>query len=119
MNKLFASALVLAFLAGCATRGANYIPLADLKYKDQTRYYQDVNECQQYARQSADPGETAVAGAVVGALIGAAIAPRGHRNRAAAYGAGIGAISGGAQASETQEVIVKRCLAGRGYNVLN
>ena len=43
----------------------------------------------------------------------------GYRNEPAGYGATVGAISGGAQANETQEVIIKRCLAGRGYNVLN
>lgn len=105
--------------AGCATRGANYVPLVDTKYKDQAVLQQDVAECQAYARTTLDAAQGAAAGALIGALLGAALAPRGYRNNTAAYGAGFGAVSGGLAANETQETITKRCLMGRGYNVLN
>ncbi len=111
--------LLLLVLAGCATRGANYVPLVDMKNRHPAAFNQDVIECQQYAKQSLDAAGGAVAGAIIGALIGTALSPRGYRNEMAGYGATAGAISGGAQANETQEVIIKRCLAGRGYNVLN
>ncbi len=117
--KTLMLALVILALAGCATRGANYVPLVDMKNRDPTAFNQDVIECQQYAKQRLDAAGGAVAGAIIGALIGTALSPRGYRNEMAGYGATAGAISGGAQANETQEVIIKRCLAGRGYNVLN
>ena len=119
MKRIVLTALVVALTAGCATRGANYVPLVDMKDRDTATFNQDVTECQQYAKQRLDAAGGAVAGALIGALIGAALSPRGYRNEVAGYGATAGAISGGAQANETQEVIIKRCLAGRGYNVLN
>lgn len=119
MRKVITTALAVVLLAGCATRGANYVPLVDMKNHDPAAFNQDISECQQYAKQRLDAAGGAVAGALIGALIGAALSPRGYRNEVAGYGATAGAISGGAQANETQEVIVKRCLMGRGYNVLS
>lgn len=119
MKKILAFVCSSMMLAGCATRGANYVPLVDMKNRDPVTFNQDVMECQQYAKQRLDAAGGAVAGALIGALIGTALSPRGYRNEVAGYGATAGAISGGAQANETQEVIIKRCLAGRGYNVLN
>ncbi len=119
MKKCIAVALVVTILTGCATRGANYVPLVDMKIRDSAAFNQDVMECQQYAKQSLDAASGAVAGAIIGALIGTALSTRGYRNEAAGYGATVGAISGGVHANDTQESIVKRCLAGRGYNVLN
>lgn len=104
-------------LSGCATRGAGYSPVVDMQGKDQTAYATDLSDCQAYARR-VDPAARAMAGAIVGALLGAAIAPRGYRNNTAGYGGVFGATAGGAQGVESQEVIIKRCLAGRGYNVL-
>ena len=89
------------------------------KGKDAALLNQDLAECQQFAKQRADAASGAVAGALVGALIGAVLAPRGYRNSTAGYGAGAGALGGGVSANQTQESIVKRCLAGRGYSVLN
>jgi uncharacterized protein YcfJ len=119
MKILITTALTVVLLGGCATRGANYVPLVDMKGRSPDMINQDIMECQQYAKQRLDAAGGAVAGAIIGALIGTALSPRGYRNEMAGYGATAGAISGGAQANETQEVIIKRCLAGRGYNVLN
>jgi len=117
--KTLTIALLMLTLAGCATRGANYVPVVDTKYKDPAALQNDTRECQQYALQRANAEQGAVVGALVGALLGAALAPRGHRNYVAGQGAIIGGVGGAASANETQEVIIKRCLAGRGYNVLN
>lgn len=119
MKKTIIAILSIAVLAGCATRGANYVPLVDMKNKDQQQFDTDVKECQAYAKQRMDAADGAVAGAVAGALLGALIAPRGFRNELAGRSALIGAAGGAAGASDTQETITKRCLAGRGYNVLN
>ena len=119
MKMTVSTILVLATLTGCATRGANYVPLVDMKGKEQQQFNTDVSECQVYAKQRMDAADGAVAGAVVGALLGALIAPRGYRNELAGRAAIAGAAGGAAGANETQETITKRCLAGRGYNVLN
>lgn len=128
-HRLIAAALAAFILAGCASapRGADYVPLVDLRGKDAAQLATDTAECQVYARQTMDAAEGAVtgaiAGAIVGALLGAALAQHGYRNDWAAHGAAFGAIGGGAsgavQANDTQESITKRCLAGRGYSVLN
>ena len=119
MNRTATSLVCLFILSGCATRGANYVPLVDMKGKDQQAFNTDVVECQSYAKQRIDAAQGAVAGAVVGALLGALIAPRGYRNNVAGQTAVAGAAGGAVGANDTQETITKRCLAGRGYNVLN
>ena len=119
MKLAIAIVLCLSLITGCATRGAAYVPIVDLKGKNQAEFYQDVQECQVYAKQTVDAAQGAVAGAVAGALIGALLAPRGYRNNVAGRTAVLGAAGGAASATENQETITKRCLAGRGYNVLS
>lgn len=121
MKRVIVSVVAVSFLAGCATnpRGAGYVPLVDMKGHNEEQFAVDVRECQAYARQRMDAAQGAMAGAVAGALLGALLAPRGHRNYVASRTATVGAVSGGLAANENQETITKRCLAGRGYNVLN
>ena len=117
-----AAALAAALiLSACATppRGAAYTPLVDLQGHSPERLASDTAECQAYARQRMDAAQGALAGAAVGALLGAFLAPRGYRNEVAGKAAGLGALSGAVQATDTQESVTKRCLAGRGYSVLN
>lgn len=119
MKKLVIAAVSVALLAGCATRGANYVPLVDMKGKDYDTFDTDVKECQAYAKQRMDGAQGALAGAILGAALGAALAPRGYRNQVAGHGAAAGALTGGIAATDNQETITRRCLFGRGYNVLN
>ena len=120
MKKLITVALITTILCGCATRGANYIPLVDTKGKDATTLDRDTTECQHYATQRIDAASGALVGAIAGALLGAALgAGTRYRNNFAQQGAIAGGVGGGFEANQTQESIIKRCLAGRGYNVLN
>lgn len=112
-------ALVGILLTGCATRGAGYVPLVDMQGQSEVRFQSDLRECQAYATQRLDAAQGAMAGALLGAILGAAIAPRGYRGNVAGHGAAVGAIGGAGAATDNQETIIKRCLAGRGYNVLN
>ena len=105
-------------VAGCATRGGGFVPPTDLKGRDETEFAADVAECQAYARGAPDAATGAIAGALLGALLGAALAPAGHRNDLAGYGATMGALSGGTAAGGSQENIIRRCLVGRGWAVL-
>jgi hypothetical protein len=104
-------------LAGCSgARG----PIVDTKGVDMARYQQDLAECEAYAEQVSTGravGKGAAGGAVVGAAIGAISGGSGTR------GAGVGAVAGGAQsargAEREQAQVVRNCLRGRGYKVLN
>ena len=123
MNKLFAlcSFVVIAAL-GCA--GANVRPLVDMKGVNDAAYEKDLQECQAYAKEQSGMGETAAkgagAGAVVGGLLG--LVTGGNTTgivQAAGAGAVIGAAGGAFTGNQGQEAVVKRCLSGRGYKVLN
>jgi outer membrane lipoprotein SlyB len=119
-SRTVCTLVTVGLVAGCATtRGSSYVPLVDMQGKDDATFQTDTRQCQGYAKQRMDAAEGAAAGAVAGALLGALLAPRGYRGYVGARVAGAGAIAGGVQANDTQETIVKRCLAGRGYNVLN
>lgn len=107
-------------LAGCTTTDEIII---DRKGVDMARYAADKAECEQYAAE-VRTGEKAVRGAASGAVVGGAIGGiAGDSSEAAARGAGVGAVTGTARGiaqGERERVrVVKQCLRGRGYRVLN
>ena len=112
-------ALITVALSACATSGARYVPVVDLRGHSQAQYAADLSKCQQYATQRMDAAQGALIGAIGSAILGAVVSPRGYRNEVAGKAALLGAGVGAAGANETQETIIKRCLAGRGYNVLS
>lgn len=129
---LLVAALIAA--SACSTEGVNtitnrgldYRPIVDMKGVDHIAYQTDLMECKAYAAQIKG-GESALAGALIGAAAGAAIgaavgAPYGQAGYGAATGATAGGFGGGARgavsATLSQEQVVRRCLMGRGYNVL-
>lgn len=116
--NLILAIAVSASLLGCATRGANYMPLVDLDGKDINKYTKDVADCQVYARQKADAASGAAAGALIFAVLGAVVAAKGYRNEVAGRTALLGAAYGAGEAVQSQEEVTKRCMSGRGWNVL-
>lgn len=123
INRSVGVAVLLSVLAGCANTGANYRPIVDTKgIGDMTRYESDLRECQLFATQTAGAGEGAMAGALAGAALGALLAAaagsRYSRNQHAGVGAVAGAAAGAGQGETDQRTIIRRCMAGRGYNVL-
>ena len=123
VNKLFPLSLFVVIVAlGCA--GADVRPLVDMKGVNDAAYEKDLQECQAYAKEQSGMGETAAkgagAGAVVGGLLG--LVTGGNTTgivQAAGAGAVIGAAGGAFTGNQGQEAVVKRCLSGRGYKVLN
>ena len=118
MNRLpiWMTLLVVIALTGCARQRV----IVDTKGVNMQQYQQDLSECQEYAKQvDSKVGAGAVVGAVIGGGIGAVL----DGSTGAAKGAGVGAITGTAKgASGTQREkskVVKNCMRGRGYNVLN
>lgn len=122
INKTLALVTLGLIVSACANTGANYRPIIDSKGIDFNRYEADLKECQSYAQQTADAGQSAAAGALVGALLGAAIShaagSRYDHGAAARVGAVSGAAGAGVEGETNQRNIIRKCLAGRGYHVL-
>lgn len=111
---IIAAAVLMAACAGPAFR-----PMVDGS-TGPNNYEQDLSECQAYARQIAGPGDRAVFGAILGALLGAAIGHKsGIQREIIVTGAAGGALSGAAQGEMSQANVIRRCMRGRGYSVLN
>jgi hypothetical protein len=116
---LVASIAALGLLSGCAT----YRPVVDMRdVTDHGQYERDLADCQNYAAP-VSPGASAGAGAIFGALLGAALgAAVGDHSvalDAARFGAVEGAVVGGTSGAATQVQIVRNCMSGRGYLVLD
>jgi len=116
MRKCLGLIAAVALLAACTTTDEIII---DKKGVDMSRYDQDLAECRSYGTEVQTDKKVvkgAASGAVVGGLIGAITGDAGKA-------AGVGAVGGGAKGAsqgEREELqVVKRCLRGRGYNVLN
>jgi hypothetical protein len=114
--KISISACALAFITACSSHPE---PIIDSKGVDMTVYEADLAECSQYADQI-DPKQGVAKGAAGGAVVGAATgAISGDAGRGAGYGSIWGATSSGLDADRDKQMVVKRCLRGRGYKVLN
>jgi hypothetical protein len=123
MKKLFAlCSLVVITAVGCA--GADVRPIVDMKGVNEAAYEKDLQECQTYAKEQSGMGGTAAKGAGAGAVVGGLLGlVTGGNTTGIVQAAGAGAVIGGAggafTGNQAQEAVVKRCLGGRGYKVLN
>ena len=123
MKKTLTITLAAAILVGCAAPMHQYQPLID-GGTDTEQYQRDLQDCRAYAMTKPSAENSAAAGAIFGALAGVAILALGGgrtrlRNEAAGVGALIGGVEGYNNGAQGQQGIVKRCLAGRGYKVLD
>lgn len=117
-------AAAMLSLLGCAEMGSNVQPIIDTKGVNMNKYEQDLQECQSIATQQLGVVPVAVKGAGAGAAIGGLVGLVAGGNktniiRDAGVGAVIGSATGAHSGNESQEQVVKRCLIGRGYKVLN
>ncbi len=112
------AALVLfALLAACSSAPG---PIVDTKGVNMTRYHEDLDDCEAYADQvriEQGVAKGAAAGGAVGAAAGAIL------GESVGEWAGVGAVAGGAKSGirgdQEKSQVVKRCMRGRGYKVLN
>ncbi|MFD1216480.1 MULTISPECIES: glycine zipper family protein [Microbulbifer] len=129
LKTLAAVGLSAATLFGCAAQqeqvpGAGNVVI-DTYGVNMRQYQLDLADCKgmsMAARNSA--GSRAFARGAGGALVGGALgAIIGDTSSAAAAAAGagalIGGVSGAGSAHSEQNYIVRNCLRGRGYRVLN
>jgi outer membrane lipoprotein SlyB len=120
-TNIFTITISALLVAGCANTGANYRPLIDSKNLDLNRYEADLVECQRYAEQKGGAGEKAAIGAGAGAVLGGVLAAVGNGDKGSSsrMGGVMGAVSGATTGEQGQRTIIKRCLVGRGYKVLD
>jgi outer membrane lipoprotein SlyB len=123
-------AVIIIFLAGCATQSPVLYPNEHLKNVGEARAQSDIVECSRLAESyvKANPGAKVVGGTIVGgaggALVGGAVgAITGHIGRGAVVGGVAGATSGlvrgiykASQPSPVYKAFVNRCLKEKGYD---
>ncbi len=124
--RMFAAvtlALALGLAGGCANRqGSSGAVIIDTQGVDMVAYQRDYADCQGYAGQ-VNTGQRAATQAVGGAVVGGAVGAIAGNSNTAQRGAGIGGLLGlfrGASSGEQEKRrVLRNCLIGRGYRVLN
>ena len=117
---------ICAAIVGCATTGQTgmgYTPIVDLRADQQASYQADLSACTSFANQRLSAGQGAAGGAIFGAILGGLLGAALGNGRLAADMAIVGGVtaagSGAAAAEGTQRDIIRRCLANRGYAILD
>ena len=129
MKGLLLILLVLA-VTGCShnhhRHGSNQASggniIIDNKGVDLYQYNQDLDECRGFATQVPVAGnatKSAVGGAVLGGVVGAIAGNSSTAKKGAGVGAVVGAVKGTGSSYRERQKVVKNCLRGRGYRVLN
>ena len=117
LAPLLAAALALAS-TGCARDRV----IVDTQGTNMARYERDLAECEAYTEQVSTTAKAAK-GAGFGAAIGAALGAIFGNSRSVAQSAGAGGVVGGArgavQGEQEKDQVLRNCLRGRGYRVLN
>ena len=96
--------------------------IVDTRGVDMHAYHHDLEECRAYADQ-VGVGRRAAGGALAGAVVGGAVGAIAGNSDTAERAAGVGGVIGGAKGAGSglreRDRVVKNCLRGRGYRVLN
>ena len=126
--KHLAYLLCFCLVSGCiATQSGSIFnasgqPIVDTKGVNMAQYELDLEECSTFA-EDISTGKSIAKGAVTGGAVGAVIEAITDDERSWGDTFEVGAVSGGAKsgirATRQKEQIVRRCLRGRGYKVLN
>ena len=115
---LFLVVIGLASLSACTS---NRI-IIDKKGVDMSRYGDDLRDCESYAAEvpvGQEVAKGAARGGIIWGAIGAIFGDSRSATRSAGAGAVTGGAAGGARAEHEKQQVVKQCLRGRGYKVLN
>ena len=125
MFKLYLTLTMVLFLSACASGyryGAPEKVIIDTLGVDLAQYQVDLADCEQYAAQINVANRTvegAVGGAVVGGVLGAVVGNSDTAERSAGAGAVLGGVKSNKRSRHKQDMVVRKCLKGRGYRVLN
>ncbi len=104
-------------LAACSSAPG---PIVDTKGVDMAKYHADLEDCEGFAEQvkiERGMARGAAAGGAVGAATGAILSE--NVGEYAGVGAVAGAAKSGIKGDQEKSQVVKRCMRGRGYKVLN
>jgi len=122
---LCASVLCCGLLAGCAAglldKAADQV-IVDTGGLDVEEYQRDLSECDALAQQVDISKRTlggAIAGVVTGGVVGAILGNSDTAQEIGGTAGVVGGVKGNLQARKEQQKVIKRCLQGRGYRVLN
>ena len=127
MKKNSLTALFLILLSGCVANNSSSIfesskPIIDTQGVNMAQYEIDLEECSIFS-EDISTGKSIAKGAATGAAVGAVIEAITDDARSRRDAIEVGAVTGGAKsgirAVRDKEQILKRCLRGRGYKVLN
>lgn len=116
--KRYIPLLLGLLLAGCASHKI----IIDKEGVNMSKYEQDLATCREYADEVStgeEVGKGALGGAVIGGAVGAILGGRRGAETLGGVGAVTGAARGGAHGEQEKDQVVKNCLRGRGYRVLN
>jgi len=115
-NLLILSILLIFTIGGCT---AHPEPIIDTRGVNMAHYEGDMADCASYGEQiQIERG--VVKGAAAGAAVGTATgAISGHAGSGAGYGAIFGAAESARINDREKQRVVKNCMRGRGYRVLN
>lgn len=116
-------ALAVALVSGCANRqGPAGAVIIDTQGVDMVAYQRDYADCQGYAGQVSTGRRAAtqsVGGAVVGGAVGAIAGNSDTAQRGAGIGGLLGLFRGASSGQQEKRQVLRNCLIGRGYRVLN
>jgi outer membrane lipoprotein SlyB len=118
--------LVCAFCLLTSCRQVDEItgnrPIVDTKGINPQVYEADLQDCYIFADE-VQAGRKILAGAATGAVVGSVIGAAAGNSETAKRGAGVGAasgaLSGTSNGMQERQRVVRNCLVGRGYRVLN
>ena len=128
-EKNYVMLLCLLLVSGCvATKSGSIFdltasePIIDTKGVNMAQYEVDLEECSSFS-EDISTGKSIAKGAATGAAVGAIIEAITDDSQSRRDALEVGAVSGGTQsgirAVREKEQIIRRCLRGRGYQVLN
>ena len=120
MSKKFFIIVLLVLFVGCAVTDDR--PIVDMQGVSVAQYNADLSDCRIYADDVEAGRQVArgtVGGAVVGGVLGAVVGNSDTAQRAAGGGAVLGAARSTGDVIRERERVVRNCLRGRGYRVLN
>ena len=124
MKKLFLY-LNLCFVIGCAQTDLsdrNDIAIIDTRGVDESVFKKDYSECSDFAKNIDLTERTLKQGAVAGvtgAAVGAIIGGEEAAKKIGGSAAVLNAVEANLDGRSEQAKIIKNCLRGRGYKVLN
>jgi len=124
MRTVIFAATIVLLLSSCRQMDeiTGNRPIVDTRGVDMEAYESDLQDCFTFADQVEADNRIltgAATGAVVGSVIGAAAGNSETAKRGAGVGAASGTLSGTGKVMAERQRVVRNCLAGRGYLVLN